>query len=217
MTDDIEYRRTRSGSLSDPLTPRLAAGLLADVAAGRPGLVAVRHPLGFLCFPLVRRPEVGICVHLWTGSAPVVRTSAVHSHSWDLTSVVLYGEVRNSVVPVFDTEARPTHRVFEVHSSGDRDEVRGTGRLVRAAGATTTVSAPGDTYELLAGVFHRTDVTPSEDTATLIRARTRAALIDLSLGAVDTPSHSLVRRQCTVRETVRAARSVTVRLAAAGR
>lgn len=217
MTDDIEYWRASSARSPDSLSPAFAADLLAEIATGHRDLRAVRHPLGFLCFPLVRRPELGICVHLWAaGAVPLVLTSEVHSHSWDLTSAVLFGAVRNSVVPVFDTTARPTHRVFEVHSNGGRDEVRATPRLVRTAAATTTVSTTGEVYELPAGAFHRTDVTVSDDTATLVVGRTRLPLIDLSLGGLYTRDHALDRHCCTAEETVRVARSMTDRLSRPG-
>ncbi|NVI87072.1 hypothetical protein [Actinomadura sp. BRA 177] len=76
---------------------RVLDGVLEGLAAGAPPVRAVRHPLGFLCLPVERSGDLGVCLHIWT---PEVRpapstTSPVHCHSWDLLSFVLYGTVRN--------------------------------------------------------------------------------------------------------------------------
>ena len=187
---------------------------LTEIARGRRELCAVRHPLGFLCLPVHRDGDFGVCVHVWSPDLPHARatTSAVHSHSWDLVSFVLYGRVGNTLLHVVDDAAGGTHRVFEVHSRGDVDEIRATARLVRAREARHRSAGPGDTYRLRAGRFHASVLVGESEAATVVLGRTRAAL-DLSLGPLDTPTHHIPRQRCDPRETAEVAGIVAAKLA----
>ncbi|MEE1755005.1 hypothetical protein [Streptomyces sp. SP18CS02] len=215
-----------AGPSTEVPTDRHSAGLaLADIASGKRRLPAVRHPLGFLCLPLVRRGPHGICVHLF-GEDPegpedpedpgADERSAVppwHAHSWDLHSTVLYGEVGNVGVRVLDDPVAPTHRVFAVHSAPDGvDEIRPTGRLVRGEPGRMRVSPAGETYTLRAGEFHTTVVPPGRAAATLVRGRSLTGGRDLSLGPLDGPPRRTTRRLCGTEETMRAVRTALGRI-----
>jgi hypothetical protein len=173
----------------------------------------VRHPLGFVCLPLERTGEAGVCVHVWSDSfaRPSLTTSMMHSHSWDLISYVLYGSVRNEVIDVTDAPDDAAYRVLEVRSSGGIDELRETPRLVRCKVRAAELSHSGDIYSLAAGVFHATVV--HGEAATVALGRTRRGAMDLSLGAIDSKTHRVQRQRCDRDETARAARAVTERLA----
>src|SRR4051812_8770115 len=86
-----------------------ALGVLNEIAEGRSDVTAVRHPLGFLCLPLERAGEYGVCVHIWSATARHAgnTTSQIHCHSWDLVSHVLYGQVRNVHAVVTDAPPDP--------------------------------------------------------------------------------------------------------------
>jgi hypothetical protein len=207
------------GTAADTV-PRAALSLLRDVASGSRDLTAVRHPLGFLCFPAQRLAEHGVCVHLWTpGFRHVLTTSQVHAHSWDLTSYVLYGTLRNQRIRVADAPgpAGPaTHRVFEVRSRGDVDELHATARLVSSQREADCVHGAGSQYLLPAGEFHATVAPGEQDVATVVLSRSRADAADMALGPVDGHSHTLTRSRCDGAETARTARLIADRLAAAG-
>lgn len=190
-----------------------AAGVLDDVATGRRDITAMRHPLGFVCIPVERVGAHGVCVHVWSDDLPaaVPTTSSMHAHSWELVSYVLYGSLRNEVIEVTDDPDYPTHRVFEVHSGGELDEVRKTPRLVRCGVKAAEVNRRGDTYSLPAGIFHATVV--RGDAATVALGSGRREGRDLSLGQIGTGTHQVRRRRCDPEETARAARVVTERLA----
>src|SRR5437868_1942737 len=115
--------------------PAWAGRVVEEVAAGRSPVPAVRHPLGFLCLPVERTGDYGVCLHIWTPEvepAPST-TSSVHCHSWDLISFVLYGTVRNIRMEVHDGPDGTTRQVFEVLSRGEVDELRATGRAVHCS------------------------------------------------------------------------------------
>ncbi len=197
--------------------PELCRRTLTEIAGGRRELTGVRHPLGFLCLPVHRDGGYGVCVHVWSATAayPPATTSAMHCHSWDLVSFVLYGRIGNTVLRVLDDDTGGTHRVFEVHSHGDVDEMRATTRLVRYQPVRHRTAGPGGTYRLRAGRFHTSALEGGAEAATVVLGLTRPAL-DLSLGPLDTPTHHLPRQRCEPPETARAARLVIDRLAGSG-
>ena len=195
-------------------TTRWALSVLNDIGEGYLSVTGVRHPLGFTCLPVVRDSGGdGVCIHVWDGP-PATRptTSAVHSHSWDLLSYVLYGRIRNEMMLVTDDEAAPTHRLFEVRSHGDQDEIRATDRLVRFRLDSTRTSARSEIYTVPGGEFHAT-VVPGDEAATVALGRVSPGSVDLSLGAVDLPTHRVLRRTCDPAATRRLARSVAHRIA----
>ena len=173
----------------------------------------MRHPLGFVCIPVDRTGDQGVCVHVWSDSLPSARptTSTMHAHSWDLISYVLYGSVGNELLNVTDAPDNSAYRVFEVRSGGDVDEVRETPRLVRCEISAAELNRQGDTYTLPAGVFHTTAV--HGEAATVALGSGRPGTMDLSLGGIDTRTHQVERQRCGRDETASAARVVTERLA----
>ncbi|MEU6034919.1 hypothetical protein ABZ801_05880 [Actinomadura sp. NPDC047616] len=201
---------TAAGSL-----PAWARDVLADVARGRSPIAPVRHPLGFLCLPVERRGELGVCLHIWSPQvAPAPSTtSLVHCHSWDLVSFVLYGKVRNMRARVVE-EGPATHRVFEVLSRGAVDELRATGRTVRYSPGDAATHRTGETYSLPAGAFHSTFIEDEPDAATVALGRQTADGGDLSLGPLDTPTHQVRRMNCDPDEAARAALRSAQRIAA---
>lgn len=210
------FEEIGQGGSAEPLRSWVR-DVLAAVAGGTGGIAAVRHPLGFVCLPVRRSGDEGVCVHLWSGRPAPVRTttSDTHAHSWDLHSYVLFGRVHNELVEVTDAPADPTHRVYEVHSRGEVDEVRATPRTVRKATRGVDVYRAGDAYTLRAGHFHRSVVPAGEQTATVALGRTRPGTHDLSLGPLSGYTHRVTRQRCDPAETARAARAVTDRIAAA--
>ncbi|MCX5201847.1 hypothetical protein OG897_10335 [Streptomyces sp. NBC_00237] len=182
-----------------------ARAALVDIATGVRELPAVRHPLGFLCLPLLREGPRGVCVHLFeSDTAPEPGTSPMHSHSWDLHSHVLYGQVANLLVRTEDGGDRPTHRVFEVRSAPDgTDEILPTPVLVRSAPGPRRVSSGGESYTLPAGEFHATVVEHGRPAATLVLGLVRPGRADLSLGPLDGRATRSARRLCDARQTAR--------------
>jgi hypothetical protein len=199
--------------------PGWALGVLRDVTSGERPIEAVRHPLGFVCLPVERRGPLGVCLHLWSpllaNAAPT--TSQVHCHSWELVSFVLYGRLSNILSGIGEGA---THRVFEVVSHGDVDEIKATERTVRYVPGAVQTHRAGDVYALPAGVFHSTVVEAGQETATVALGRTAVAGwgapmgADLSLGPLAAPTHWVDRRRCDAAETVHAARLSAKRLAA---
>ena len=216
-----EIRREIAAGTAARTVPRWARRVLDDIAAGRVVMEAVRHPLGFLCLPVERSGDLGVCLHIWSPEveSAAVTTSGVHCHSWELVSFVLYGEVRNTRAFVADAPASgaggATHRVFEVVSKGEVDELRATGRTVRYATGDTGTHGTGAVYTLPAGEFHSTHVEDGAEAATVALGRQDPDGADLSLGPLVAPSHRMRRLRCDPDQTARAARRSARRIEAA--
>jgi hypothetical protein len=210
--EDISERMLDE-SIPESVT-RWARDILADVADGCLAIRAVRHPLGFICLPVLRVGRRGVCVHRWgarTGR-PLLTTEPIHAHSWDLYSHVLYGTLRNETVHVLDDQPQPTHRVFEVYSRADGDEIRRTSRLVRFEIGSIVVNGPGDRYRVPAGEFHLSAM-PDREVATLVLGSGRPDGVDLTLAPVHTPTHLGRRELLDPGATRRLAREVAEHLA----
>jgi hypothetical protein len=208
------YQEIRRGTAAETV-PRWAVSLLREIADGRRDLTGVWHPLGFLCLPIERLGDHGVCVHQWTlALPPCLTTSAVHSHSWDLSSYVLYGKLRNERMRVVDSPDFPTHRVFDVRSHGDVDELSATTRLVSYHLESVNQYGEGGVYYLPAGEFHATVLADEKGAATVALGHSRKHTADLTLGGVYTRSHVVRRRRCAAPETARAARLIADRLEA---
>ncbi|WP_405177124.1 hypothetical protein OG225_22225 [Nocardia sp. NBC_01377] len=212
MDDYTRLRTLMTSGVARPGVYDWVRGYLAGVVAGETKPVAVRHPLGFLCFPAWRGGVLGICVHVWLeGACARPTTSAMHAHSWDLLSLVLYGTVANEIIEVTEPPATPTHRVFEIHSEAGGDLVRATPCSVAHRVRSREVFGPGEIYTLPRGVFHVTDV--DGPAATVVLGEYRPGCPDRSLGAPDTEDHWVRRIPCAAQEAVRAAQLVLDRMA----
>lgn len=209
--DDL-HRAVLNGTVGQEVT-RWAFDVLADIARDTTGFTAMRHPLGFVCIPIERSGDQGVCVHVWSDSFPSadLTTSAMHAHSWDLISHVLYGSVCNKLIDVIDAPDNPTHRVFEVCSGGDVDEVRETARLVRYETIAAELNRQGDTYSVPAGMFHATEV--QGEVATVALGSNRSGGKNLSLGGINIKSHQVRRSRFDLNGIAATARVVIARLA----
>lgn len=197
-----------------------AASALDEIASGRRELYAVRHPLGFLCLPVERDGDRGVCLHVFgtgnpgaTGPDPAPTASPVHSHSWELTSCVLYGSVGNLRMRVREHPEVATHRVFEVRSDpAGVDDIRPTSRLVSCVPGPEQTVVGGEIYTLPAGEFHTSVIPRGTTAATLLLGRSRPGRFDLSLGPVHGRGHRVVRQTCDAAQTARTARTVLRRI-----
>jgi len=195
------------------VVPDWAERTLDDVAAGRLPIAAVRHPLGFLCFPVYRDGDDGICVHVWSPDVRVeLTTSSIHCHSWDMLSYILYGTLQNDTIRLVDDPRAAQYRVFRVQSRADADEIRATPRLVRCESESAERYGAGQAYELPAGDFHRSLLLESP-AATLVLGRRRPGGADFALAVLGTATHVVCREREGDEVSREVARVVAERLA----
>lgn len=188
-------------------------GVLDQIVSRQREMTAVHHPLGFLCLPLVREPDRGVCVHVWTDRFPVRQptTSRVHAHSWDLESFVLYGALGNAVFDLTPDSVAGAHQLLDVVTGSDGDEIVPTGRRVACTEVSRDLMTSGEIYRLPTGVFHETFLAADTEVATLVLAQTRD-LPDRVLGPINVRAHVVTRQQCSSEDTRAVAAMVRDRL-----
>jgi hypothetical protein len=196
------------------------AAVLEPLAEGRIHLDAVRHPLGFICLPIVRddSPE-GVCVHYWSADSGSTKptTSRFHCHSWALLSHVLVGSVGNQRL---DLVPGDRYRLFRAKSGRDRenrevDDLEPIERYTGVRCADAEVHHAGDSYELEAGAFHASVATYVDVSVTLVLGRVVPGAEDITLGEPDLGRHQVTRLTLGPGEAQRVAREV-LRLRAPG-
>jgi hypothetical protein len=210
---EYEYLSVAIASGRADVVPRWAARAMRDVADGRRSLRAAVHPLGFTCLPVVREGHYGVCVHVWLPGQQRARstTSQVHAHSWDLISYVLFGQLRNELPLVADTDAAhpSARRVLEVRSSGNTDDIVPTGRLVSCETGQTELAVRDDVYTVRAGTFHSSVVGGDGAVATVALGIMISGGADLSLGDPHAGTHQVRRTRLGAHRTQDLARMVT--------
>lgn len=161
--------------------------LLAAIRNGSRVPSAVMHPLGFTCVQLFRSTTWGLCMHIWESSenSPSLTTTPIHSHSWDLFSQVVCGQLENTEISVTDGSPFPTNRVLEITSTDGTDLIRATQRLVNWAHGESVHIGVGQSYELPAGTFHVSMPSTTGLTATMLLAEYRSPSPELALGRLD--------------------------------
>jgi hypothetical protein len=166
--------------------------------------------MGFVCFPVERDGTSGMCVHMWTPELPAAEliTTPVHAHSWDLESVVVWGELLNELYVVHADE--PTHRVYHVHSSGAEDELRPTRQLLRFERSGGERIVAGETYQLPSGHYHASF---SDGAVTVALGTGQPGGLDCALGSIDGTTRVVPRERYTREQTVAAACAALNRLA----
>lgn len=189
------------------------AAVLDQVLSRERELAAVRHPLGFLCLPIVREPDWGVCLHVWTERFPSVRptTTGKHAHSWDLESLVLYGALGNTVFDLAPDDAVGRYQIAEIVGMPGIDLITPTGRRFECLEVSRKLISSGEVYRLRPGVFHETFLGAETEVATLVLGRTRD-LPDLVLCPVGLRAHAVTRHVCTGDETRAVAAMVRDRL-----
>lgn len=207
IAEAIRTGTGRTGTGHDHIRAQVI-GILRDMAAGSRDRPVVKHPLGFLCLPIHRGDEFGLCLHVWMAASPAVRptgrltTLPIHYHTWNLFSHVLYGLVQNQRITVRpDTGGSPAYRVFEVRSDRGTDEIRPTGEFVtwRVDGAQQY--GIGDRYLVSPRDYHQSAVLDPRLTVTVMLAENWTPEPQHALGNVDLAPHTVTRRTCPPTET----------------
>jgi hypothetical protein len=209
-------RRLQTGKSLD-LLHHQAVSLIQEIALRRARFSAVRHPLGFLYAPLLRESSRALRLHIWLRDAPrpQLTTSPIHDHTWQLTSLVVCGELENRIIHVYDADD-PTHRIFEIRGIGSDDFLQPSERLVRFRCSAVERVRQGERYVVAAGQFHFTEVAQEITTATIVLAERKTTAPERALGPLDIPSHQMTRADCPPTELAEASQTVLEMLVGTG-
>ncbi len=175
---------------------------------------AVWHPLGCLYVELLRTITRSIRLHVWDIADRGIARSpiTVHSHDFDLHSLVLTGSIENRVYSV--ARGAPTHQIYDIEYHGDINILRPTGSYRRCIPESCSRISQSHSYTILPGEFHQVQGCTRDLTSTFVVADLRPDCQGPLLGPVDGRAvvHT-VRRPCPQTELV----SMLTRLVACAR
>ena len=137
-------------------------------------------------------------MHIWesSGTSSTLTTTSIHSHSWDLFSQVVCGQLKNIKICVTDGSPFPTHRVLEITSADGTDLIHATQRLVNWRHGESVHIVAGQNYKLPAGMFHVSRPSATGLTATVLLAEYRYTSPELALGRLDWCDRAVARQVC---------------------
>jgi hypothetical protein len=189
----------------------LWTNFLAPVMTGERALAAIKHPLGFVCLPVLREAANGVCVHIWPPTPLAATGSAanVHCHSWHLLSFVLEGTIHNQLCDVVDAASGP-YRVCVVNSMGTVDEIVPTSRRVDVKAAEPMACHAGECYEIPAGQFHTSPRLSRDGAVTVVLGHQDSRAVNQTLADPDATLASHVRERLGADETRAIVRTLQV-------
>lgn len=140
------------------------------------------HPLGFVSC-IIHKSENGdaVRVHYWPEGDRRTKNPdwPIHTHSYNLRSLILYGSLKDIKYKVSDGH---DSTVYEVRYSGDNSEILRTDRSLKIDGKVVSERNAGDTYDVLRGVFHQSQVAINSIAVTLVVISEIANDVPLVLG-----------------------------------
>ncbi|HEX6077455.1 MAG TPA: hypothetical protein VFZ32_19630 [Micromonosporaceae bacterium] len=175
-----------------------AVETLNELVEGTRACNAVRHPLGFICFPLLRDGDYGTCIHYWPTvlDASSRKVTAVHSHSWHLVSHVLAGRLTNHLSTISDLQSSSSE-LYVVTSNTSEDVIVPTGRRVRVIEECSTTFIANETHEMTAGKFHWTEFPTDTPTVTVVAGRNEVGRSNFLVDKVGAVPRCVKRRTCS--------------------
>jgi hypothetical protein len=137
------------------------------------------HPNGFAVFHLGEVDHLGrLRLHAWPSGQRIALEGqpAVHSHPWDLCSLVLTGRYQDVIYEareVFPNEGKASEDhlqrfELELGEPGAGDRVYPVDRWFAPVSVDTRGVTAGDVHQLPAGRLHRAIIPPDEFVATLV-------------------------------------------------
>lgn len=150
----------------------LGIHLLQQIAKGVLSPLLSWHPLGFVMARVSEpEPDTVLRVHVWHPQLrrPQEPLWPIHDHTYDLTSCVLVGALRNIV---YNTYVGAESRIYAVEYQRDRSSLAATSTTANVRSAHAQEVCAGDTYSVRASALHATEVDSGETVVTTLVTRT---------------------------------------------
>lgn len=183
-------------------TRREISQLLAGVAEHIDAFGAVWHPLGCLYLELFRDASHSVRFHFWF---PVPEgPEIVHSHDFDMSSVVLTGSLVNSVYEL--AAGAGAIPLLDIEYTDAGEILKPSGVQVACSRVTSQTLFPDQGYCVRAGQFHSVRPQGSLPVATFVSTRRVASCIGQVLAYPGRNKSAAMRRPCSREEKLAALR-----------
>ncbi len=129
------------------------------------------HPLSFYRLTICSNECFDLRLHAWLNHSQSEPNgeSNIHSHTWNLNSLILSGELVNRVYK-FKESPKSGLEVFEIVYGNAGSERKSLNRNVAIASVTERTLRKGDVYSLPAACFHSTEVALHTSVLTIVVA-----------------------------------------------
>lgn len=165
MADSILHKRDLS-------TVRQAVIELIDLVDKHDIMLSkiFRHPLGFLDFPIsmILNTKYKMRLHFWEAHDKADIQSNIHFHTADILSFVLAGLIQDEQFYITDEGAASTHDILRVEYYDGGSRRVPTGRSGCPVVDRLQQTTDGGVYFVPRSVFHRSTVSGSKPTVTLM-------------------------------------------------
>ena len=128
------------------------------------------HPYGFLVTRLGSIDSKTFRLHIWP-ETPYTRQNPdwpIHSHPWEMQSLILHGHLTNCLYHVSYDNLYSTERLYQIIYDGKHSVLQATNQLVSHKLSSENVYIKGEAYYVQANDFHVTNVKEGNLTATLV-------------------------------------------------
>jgi hypothetical protein len=145
------------------------------------GIQPYWHPLGFVSCFLNRGDQQSIRLHYWPANdrRPKTPNWPIHTHVFDLKSIILAGRVRDRQYRLANGNA---YTVYIVRYNGIDSTIVPTDQQTDVVVSCDVVRPTGATYCVPVGTFHETVVEIADETLTLVVCTNFQAADPLVLG-----------------------------------
>lgn len=170
------------------------------------------HPLGFAHAKILSQDQMALRVHLWpcADRRPQHPLWPVHTHIFNLESLVLSGRVQNTLYNFHSTDVGP-NQLYRVEYRDGGSALIATETFGDASEYQIHVAGPGEKYEVLPEMFHSSSVEEHELAATLVRTCQQNIINAWVLGGREgRPEYFYRRSPCDPGVVLKVLRSVLV-------
>lgn len=190
MSKHVEQLRTHMKTEASSFVPYLAS----DLPHLRRTCTPLWHPLGFVsCVIKDDANEATVRVHYWPKGERRVKNPdwPIHTHTYDLSSFILAGRIRDLQYRVRSGEALT---VYEVSYYCGGSEIVKTDAQLDLDIVVDARRVAGEQYHVPRGIFHQTHVPVSETAVTLVALTGFGSEAPRVLGAPDQARYPYDRR-----------------------
>jgi hypothetical protein len=142
--------------------PKKVANLLSEVLRGAQSenpltTLPQQHPLGFLCLRWNLDAVRSVRIHIWDRGFDWTQHPnwPIHNHIFSFKSAVLVGSIQNKTYEPVQHSNRRAWEIYEVGYSKQCSVLTQQAHAVALKVSSSTLQPAGTSYELPAGILHR--------------------------------------------------------------
>lgn len=171
-----------------------------------PSIALQQHPLGFFCIRWNLDEARSLRIHVWDRRFDWTQTPnwPIHDHVFAFRSAVLRGAIQNKTYDLIQNTSKRRWEIYDVNYINQCSVLtpRAFTNALRVSGST--LQPAGSTYELPAGILHRSTLrTKSGISALATTTNLTAPVKPRVIGALGSTGHSFDRLKADARVTAK--------------